>query len=150
LPAIVARPAAARTPVAARLQCPPHIPAMMMRTRPCKMAIILWPGAPLAKIVARVSSLMRRCEDGIGILVAESGEQEGASEEIAPLGECGSDQICSQSAENRAAGLFRYRRTFAHEAKSLLLRYGADVYLAKVIEDWEARHTPRLADRLVG
>src|SRR5215471_4349549 len=41
-----------------------------------------------------VSSSMRRCEDGIGILVAQSGEQESASEEIAPLGECGSDQIC--------------------------------------------------------
>ena len=64
---------------------------------------------------------MRRCEDGIGILVAESGEQEGASEEIAPLGECGSDQICPQSAENRAAGLFRYGRTFAHEAQPLLI-----------------------------
>jgi hypothetical protein len=56
---------------------------------------------------------MRRCENGIGILVAESGEQEGASEEIAPLGECGSDQIFPQSAENRAAGLFHYGRTFA-------------------------------------
>jgi len=64
---------------------------------------------------------MRRCEDGIGILVAESGEQEGASEEIAPLGECGSDQICPQSAENRAAGLFRYGRTFAHEAQPVLI-----------------------------
>src|SRR5262249_45129847 len=64
---------------------------------------------------------MRRCEDGIGILVAESGEQEGASEKIAPFGECGSDQICPQSAENRAAGLFRYCRTFAHEAQSLLI-----------------------------
>jgi hypothetical protein len=57
---------------------------------------------------------MRRCEDGIGILVAESGEQEGASEEIAPLAKRGSDQICLQSAENR----IRYGRTFAHEASS--------------------------------
>jgi hypothetical protein len=64
---------------------------------------------------------MRRCEDGIGILVAESGEQKGASEEIAPLGECGSDQICPQSAENRAAGLVCYGRTFAHEAQPLLI-----------------------------
>jgi len=64
---------------------------------------------------------MRRCEDGVGILVAESGEQEGASEEIAPLGECGSDQICPQSAENRAAGLFRYGRTLAREAQLLLI-----------------------------
>ena len=64
---------------------------------------------------------MRRCEDGVGILVAESGEQEGASEEIAPLGECGSDQICPQSAVNRAAGLFRYGRTLAHEAQLLLI-----------------------------
>src|SRR5262249_36364209 len=63
-----------------------------------------------------VSSLMRRCEDGIGSLVAESGEQEGASEEIAPLGECGSDQICPQSAEigppgsSAMVGLLRTRR----------------------------------------
>jgi hypothetical protein len=68
-----------------------------------------------------VSRSMGRCEDGIGILVAESGEQEGASEEIAPLGECGSDQICPQSAENRAAGLFRYGRPFGHEAQPLLI-----------------------------
>src|ERR1700751_1405538 len=54
-----------------------------------------------------VSSSMRRCEDGIGILVAESGEQEGASEEIASLGECGSDQFAPNQRKIQAAGLFR-------------------------------------------
>src|SRR5215472_9298095 len=65
----------------------PSLDGTLMRTRPCKMAILLWPGAPFGEDSGsgRVSSSMRRCEDGVGILVAESGEQEGASEEIAPL-----------------------------------------------------------------
>jgi hypothetical protein len=40
----------------------PSLDGTLIRTRPCKMAIMLWPGSPLAKIVARAGYRVR-CAD---------------------------------------------------------------------------------------
>src|SRR5215472_6918480 len=101
----------------------PSLDGTLMRTRPCKMAIILWPGAPLAKIVARAGYRVR-CADARTASASSSLSPENRRVPLRrsrPLANADPIKFAPQSAVNRAAGLFRYGRTLAHEAQLLLI-----------------------------